>query len=134
MRFQMMAPTSPIRITGGVTALISIKPLPTVFATDVPKTRKAIKLKKAAQATACLGVNTRVETIVAMEFAASWIPFVKSKTRAIKMIKTIKTRWGSDILDNYSFEDICHIFATINCLFKRFVYVFPLDYLNWVIR
>lgn len=129
-----MAPMSPVKITKGVTALILTNPLPTIFATEVPKTRNATKLKKAAQTTACLGVNTRVETIVAMELAASWMPFVKSKIRATKMIKTIKIRWGSDILDNYSFEDVCHIFATVNCFFKCFVYVFPFDYLNWLIR
>jgi len=35
------------------------------------KILKAIKLKKAAQITACNGVSTFVETIVAIELAAS---------------------------------------------------------------
>jgi hypothetical protein len=39
-------------------------------------TRKARKLKVAAQITASRGVSTRVETTVAMEFAASWKPLV----------------------------------------------------------
>ena len=85
-----MAPISPAKTTVGVTILMSIKPLPTVFATEVPKIRNAIKLKKAAQATACLGVSTRVETIVAIEFAASWVPLVKSKSRATKITKMTK--------------------------------------------
>jgi hypothetical protein len=38
--------------------------------------RKATKLKKAAQTTAFLGVKTLVETIVAMELAASCMPLV----------------------------------------------------------
>jgi hypothetical protein len=38
----------------------------------VPKTAAAAKLKKAAQSTAWPGDSTRVETTVAMEFAASW--------------------------------------------------------------
>jgi len=42
-----------------------------VFATWSPNTRKAIKLKKAAQITAYFGERTRVETTVAIEFAAS---------------------------------------------------------------
>ena len=42
-----------------------------------------MKLKKAAQMTACHGFSTRVATTVAIEFAASWNPFTKSKTSAI---------------------------------------------------
>ena len=45
-----------------------------------------MKLKKPAQTTAKPGVRTRVETTVAMELAASWNPFRKSKTRARPMI------------------------------------------------
>ena len=41
-----------------------------------------MKLKKAAQNTAYCGRRTRVETIVAMEFAASCRPFRKSKASA----------------------------------------------------
>ena len=48
----------------------------------VPKTRKATKLKKAAQTTAWRGERTRVETTVAMELAASWKPLMKSKASA----------------------------------------------------
>jgi len=44
-------------------------------------------LKKAAQATAMRGDSTRVETTVAMELAASWNPFRKSKTSASRMMK-----------------------------------------------
>ena len=46
-------------------------PEPTVLATAVPKKNAATKLKKAAQITACPGDNTRVETTVAIELAAS---------------------------------------------------------------
>ena len=41
------------------------------FATRVPNTANAMKLKKAAQITARPGESTRVETTVAMELAAS---------------------------------------------------------------
>jgi len=42
-----------------------------VAATPVPSAKAATKLKKAAQSTATPGVSTRVETTVAIEFAAS---------------------------------------------------------------
>jgi hypothetical protein len=47
-----------------------------VAATSVPNTRKAMKLKNAAQMTAWPGVRTLVAVTVAMELAASWKPFV----------------------------------------------------------
>ena len=87
-----MAPRSPAKMTSGSTTVMSIRPLPIVLATAVPKMRKATKLKKAAQMTACLGLRTRVETIVATELAASWRPLVKSKARAMAMMKTMKTK------------------------------------------
>ena len=40
------------------------------------RSERATKLKKAAHATACLGVSTRVETTVAIELAASWKPLM----------------------------------------------------------
>src|SRR5580704_8701948 len=46
-------------------------PFPIMLATLRWKMAKATKLKKAAQATAVRGLSTRVETTVAIEFAAS---------------------------------------------------------------
>ena len=46
-------------------------PAPTVFATAVPNPNAATKLKNAAHTTAFPGDSTRVETTVAIEFAAS---------------------------------------------------------------
>ena len=66
----------PARITAEVTTLMSIMPEPIVFATAVPKTNAATKLKNAAQMTAWPGDRTRVETTVAMELAASWKPLM----------------------------------------------------------
>ena len=51
--------------------LMSIIPEPTVLATAVPNPNAAAKLKNAAQMTALPGVRTRVDTTVAIEFAAS---------------------------------------------------------------
>ena len=71
MRSQIIAPSSPPKITENVTILMSIMPEPTVLATAVPKVKAATKLKNAAQMTALPGDRTRVETTVAIEFAAS---------------------------------------------------------------
>src|SRR5438046_4950462 len=53
-----------------------------VAATLSGKMIKAAKLKNAAQATAHHGLKTRVDTIVAIELAASCRPFKKSKVSA----------------------------------------------------
>ena len=67
----MIAPVSPPKITAKVTILMSIIPEPTVLATAVPNVNAATKLKNAAQMTALPGDSTRVDTTVAIEFAAS---------------------------------------------------------------
>jgi len=74
-RFHIMAATMPENITGRVINS-SITVFDTVFA--IPNSpiiylaiKKATKLKNAAQSTALKGVNTLVETIVAIELAAS---------------------------------------------------------------
>src|SRR3954471_18187215 len=82
MMFQAMAPVSAANTTRGSTISAATIPVPTVCATCAPKIRNATKLKKAAHITACCGRNTRVETMVAIEFAASCSPLRKSKARA----------------------------------------------------
>ncbi len=66
-----MAPTRPAMITYSLITAILTSPSPTVLAMRTSNTSAATRLKNAAHATAFLGVNTRVETMVAMEFAAS---------------------------------------------------------------
>ena len=83
---------SPAKITAKVTTFRSTMPAPTVWATAVPKPNAATKLKNAAQITALPGVSTRVETTVAMEFAASWKPLMKSNTRATAIRIRIASR------------------------------------------
>ena len=70
-RSQVIAPRSPASTTVESTTLMSINPLPTVFAIAVPNTNAAMKFQNAAQITAALGDSTRVDTTVAIEFAAS---------------------------------------------------------------
>ncbi len=76
IRSQTIAPISPAKITAKVTIEMSTSPEPTVLATAVPNVNAAMKLKNAAQMTALPGVRTRVETTVAIEFAASWKPLM----------------------------------------------------------
>ncbi len=72
-----MAPTSAAAAMASPVAPegAAMMPLPTVSATRWPRKAPA-KLATAASATATRGVSARVETEVAMEFAASWKPLV----------------------------------------------------------
>ncbi len=99
MTFQLIAPISAPKITAGSMMPGSTMPFPTVSATCSPKNKKAMKLKKAAQATATCGRSTRVETTVAIELAASWSPFRKSNSKAtpISAARSGKARVGSMI-------------------------------------
>jgi pyruvate formate-lyase activating enzyme-like uncharacterized protein len=69
-KFQIIADISPAKITCRLMADVSTV-LAIVSTICSSKTKNAIKLKKAAQTTACKGVRTFVETTVAIEFAAS---------------------------------------------------------------
>ena len=75
-------------MTFGLTMLCSIMPPPMAFATARVPVNAAAKLKTAAQITAASGLRTRVPTMVAMEFAESWKPLLKSKMNAIRTIAT----------------------------------------------
>lgn len=94
---QKPALKSPIAIIGRVTMFGSTTPFPIVFATFNSNTKSAAKLQSAARSTACFGFNTFVDTIVAIEFAASFIPFKRSKMRAITTIE-ITIAIGCDLI------------------------------------
>src|ERR1700674_4711450 len=91
-RFQTMAPVSAPNTTRASTICASTMPVPSVCATCRPNTRKAMKLKNAAQATAYCGRSTRVDTMVATEFAASWKPLRKSNAKASAISATSSGR------------------------------------------
>ena len=57
-----------------------------VFATPILKMNSAMKFASAAHSTATRGERTRVDTIVAIEFAASWKPLMTSKISATTMV------------------------------------------------
>ena len=80
-RFQVIAPTRPARMIFSVIASGSTIPLAIVAAT-LKEMKAPTKLRIAAIATAFRGESARVETLVAIEFAVSWNPFVKSKKSA----------------------------------------------------
>src|SRR5256885_6792379 len=117
MTFQAMAPTRAPKITGASRMPTSMMPLPMVLATCRPNTMKATKLKNAAQKTATTGESTRVETTVAIEFAASCRPFRKSNSSATAISATrtqVATMSGSDVLDDDAGDDVGHVLAAID--------------------
>jgi len=90
-RFQAIAAIRAADITVRLITSGSITPFPIVAATFNGNTRKATKLKVAASKTAEKGDKTLVETTVAIEFAESWNPLMKSKirTKVITMYKKV---------------------------------------------
>ena len=81
MRFHVIAPTRPAMTISSVIASWSTIPFAIVAATAI-ETNAPAKLSTAALATAARGLSARVETLVAIEFAVSWKPLVKSKNSA----------------------------------------------------
>src|SRR5512132_3290063 len=125
----MIAPSSPPRITFGSTMAVSIIPLPIAFATAVPTVNAAMKLKNAAQTTAASGLSTRVPTIVAMEFAESWKPLLKSNTNANAMIAmTYQTTFGSGVLDGDAVHRVRDAHALIDRDLERLVHLLPANH------
>ena len=90
VRFHTIAPISAARIVCSVTRSVSMIPWPTVFATAVV-TNAPARFATAAIVTACRGDRARVETEVAIAFAVSWKPFVKSNASAVTMTATRRT-------------------------------------------
>src|SRR6478735_5979039 len=92
MKFHVIAPTRAPKITCWSTMETSTIPLPMVAATLRWKTQIATMLKNAANSTAVCGLSTPVETTVAIEFAASWKPFMKSNSTARTTSSTMKPK------------------------------------------
>ena len=85
-RFQTIAPTRPAVTIGSVNAPGSMIFEPIVAATLI-ETNAPRKLSAPASTTARRGEIERVATAVAIAFAASWNPFVKSNARATAMTR-----------------------------------------------
>ena len=81
-RFQMIPPARPAATTASVTLLTETRPLAIVAATA--RDRKApTKFRTPEMATATRGGSAPVAMDVAIAFAVSWKPLVKSKPRAV---------------------------------------------------
>src|ERR1700761_6566667 len=105
-------------------------PDPTVLATCRPKNRKAMKLNTAAQNTATLGDRTRVETMVAMELAASCMPFRKSNSRATatrdhNVMETAST--PLKLLDQDAADPVGDVLEPVDHLFQMVQHLGPGD-------
>src|SRR4030095_8917067 len=138
MRFQEMAPISAPKMTRLSTKAGSMMPLPTVAATDKWKNAHASTLKNAAQRTACQGFRTPVDTTVAIEFAASWKPFRKSKanassTSSTSVIETsaksivVEVRTASGVLEHDALNDVGDVLALVGRRLERLVHGLELD-------
>ena len=109
-----------------------------VLATATPNPNAAMKLKKAAKATALLGERTLVETTVEIELAESWNPFVKSKMSAMPMMTMISSQVAS-IMKSSRFlrssrvpdrdigKRICHVLAIVGRDLQVFIDILELD-------
>src|SRR3954452_780313 len=129
IRFQTMAPISAPKITRSSIRLGSMMPVPMVLATCRPNTANATKLKNAAQITAYCGRSTRVETMVAIELAASCSPLRKSNSRAtairptrIGRLKEASTAGPAlYLLDDDAVDFVGDVVEAIGDLFKMVV-------------
>src|SRR5450759_4017324 len=122
-------PTSAAKMRRGSTTAGFTMSLPIVLATRVSRENAATKLKKAAHATAFFGVRTRVPKTVALEFAASWKPLMKSKasaTNTTKRTRLIGAARGSGGLQHDLLEDVRDVFAAVRGFFENLVYFLPL--------
>src|SRR5215207_4027271 len=133
IRFQTMAPSSPPRMTCGSTIFCSIIPPPTALATATPPVNRAAKLNVAAQNTAASGLRTRVPTMVAMEFAESWKPLMKSNRKATATIATTYAT-TSGVLDGDALCRVGDAHAEVDCDLERLVHLLPADHLDRIRR
>ena len=128
-RFHVIAPTRPASMTLSVTASGSTIPFATVAAT-FSETNAPAKLKIAETTTAVRGDSARVDTLVAIAFAVSWKPFVKSKKRATTMTATrVRSSMADEpqLLHDDVRDDVRCRLAGVERAFERLVDVLPAD-------
>src|SRR5882757_2479520 len=89
-RFQTIAPSSPPKITTGVILASFTRPPEIVLATATER-KAPTRFRAPASRTATLGRNAPVAIEVAIAFAVSWKPLVKSNTRAVMITATTRT-------------------------------------------
>src|SRR3954469_12398911 len=86
-----------------------------------------MRLKMAEETMATRGGSARVPTAVAMAFAVSWKLLVKSKARAMAMVRTRRSNGASGMLDRNALEHVRHVLAAIECILQEAVQVLQLD-------
>src|SRR5919202_1819406 len=126
-RFQAIAPARAATSVCCVARFASMSPLATFFATAVV-TNAPARFATAAISTATRGVTARVPTEVAIAFAVSWKPFVKSKPSATTMTTTRRTSFnGANVFHDDRLEDVGGVLARVDGLLERLVDVLPAD-------
>src|SRR5690606_5705717 len=125
-RFQVMAEISAEITRSWVATSGGTIPRPTVLATAVPVSAPTT-LRMAAMATALPGVSTRVATDVAMAFAVSWNPLMKSKASARATTTINARRAGSGILEYDSLHRVRHALGAIGRVLEQLVQLAPAD-------
>src|SRR5881398_2717645 len=134
-RFHAIAPKSAASNVCCVARFASISPFATFFATAVV-TKAPARFATAATRTAVRGVRARVPTEVAIAFAVSWKPFVKSNASATATTTTKRTSFtprASAVLDQDGLEDVGGVLAGIHRLLELLVDVLPADHVEGVV-
>src|SRR5919202_6020692 len=130
MRFQAIAPNSAAMIIESPTPCSGATRLPMVSATFALRscvvTTAPMRLRTAEKVTATRGRSARVPTVVAMAFAVSWKPLVKSKASATAMVRTRRSICASGILDRDALEHVRHILAAVEGVLEEAVQVLQL--------
>src|SRR6266508_5368422 len=102
-----------------------------VFATAVPESAPT-KLSPAAMRIACHGASTRVAMTVAMAFAVSWNPLMKSKTTAASTTRPSRTRTLS-MLDGDPLEHVGDVLEPVGHGLEVLVDLLPARHLEPVV-
>src|ERR671934_2394937 len=131
-RFHAIAPSSAATTVCCVARLPSMMPLATFFATAVV-TKAPARFATAAISTAIRGVTARVPTDVAIAFAVSWNPFVKSKPSAIATTATNRTSFTAlAVLYQDGLKDVGRVLARVDGFLELLVDVLPADHVEWI--
>ena len=81
----------------------------------------------AEKVTAKRGDSARVPTLVAMAFAVSWKPLVKSKRSATATVRARRSVCASGILDRDAFQHVRYVLAAVEGVLQEAIQVLQLD-------
>src|SRR5512145_2459750 len=101
-------------------------PFPIVAATWV-ETSAPTKLSPAAMRMALRIDRARVEMHVAIAFAVSWKPLMKSNASAEKITNPSRSRCCSGILERHAFQDVGRVLGAVGRGLERLVDLLPLE-------